>query len=308
MEPMTVIFWNCASGLKSKYDFIKHHLNESQACLAFISEAELQPQDLSVVQVPGYDLLVSRTIDKGKARIAAYIKTTFKYKQIDISDSDLDIICLDILGARYIGLYKGFKLPKGITKINYFRSLIDSLTFLTSSNKRVLVGGDFNVDLFTKSSNLNELDIWSLNAGLQQLVTSFTRRRLVDMGNGVTRLEQSAIDHIYTNDGFTLTQSPSISDHDILTVTKPKHDQLAKIRKKFTVRDWRKYTKLAATVEMDKQISQFNDMSETQFVLALKTTLDKVAPLRVIRVTDDQIINPKVEAIKKRRDRYFKKF
>lgn len=153
--------------------------------------------------------------------MAAYVSVKYKYMMIHLLNADLDIICIDTHGSRFIGVYKGFKLPKGSTKITHFRSILETLTTLAKTDKRLTVGGDFNIDLFTRSSNLNDLDNWSVNAGLQQIVTSQTRRRIVNTGTG-TRIEESAIDHVYTNDdAFQLTQIPSVSDHDILLIEKP---------------------------------------------------------------------------------------
>jgi hypothetical protein len=38
------------------------------------------------------------------------------------------------------------------------------------------------------------------------------------------------------------------------------------------------------------------------------STLDEIAPLRVIRIREGQLANSKIEALKKRRNRYLRKF
>ncbi len=50
------------------------------------------------------------------------------------------------------------------------------------------------------------------------------------------------------------------------------------------------------------------NISLTDLNLVLSSTLDKLAPKRVIRVKNQQLISPKVEALKKKRDRFFKKY
>ncbi len=59
-------------------------------------------------------------------------------------------------------------------------------------------------------------------------------------------------------------------------------------------------------METVAQIS--HDFSYDNIAAAYRKVLDEVAPLRVIRLKDNYLISPKIEAIKKRRDRFLKKF
>jgi hypothetical protein len=144
-----------------------------------------------------------------------YVSSTLSYQIAKINNDTLDIIAIDSGNYRLIGLYKPFKLPVGITNKIYFNSIIDCLSSLTSTNRQLVIGGDFNVNLAKTSWELDQLDNWSINAGLSQMVdkTNVTRVRIVSI-DGNVRLESSAIDHVYTNvSKATLSFESSISDH-----------------------------------------------------------------------------------------------
>ncbi len=299
-------FWNCAGGIKSKFDYIKSFLLQNKLSIFFISESELDLNTLDIVKIKDYDLLISNTLPAGKSRLSCYIHSSIRYKQLYIRDK-LDIIALDIGAFRVIGLYKGFKLPKNGSRVSFFDSIIKTLTHLAKTDRKLLIGGDFNVDLLKHSSERIELENWSINFGVTQLVSDFTRRRSTFRNNN-WHTEQSLIDHVYTNDShINEIHMNSVSDHDILLVTKvfplPRKDKLI-------VRDWRKYSKDKVQQEILNQMAQISTSELTISTISniLTSTLNLLAPKRVIRVKEDQLISPKLEALKKKRDRLFKKF
>ena len=305
-----IIYWNCAGGIKSKIDFVRNLISKHSPTLCFISEADIESFDLDVVRVKDYDTVVPDSIKDRKARTLCYIKNDITYKKLSCH-SDLDLISIDIGNERIVGLYKGFKLPPGVKPKSFFETIITALKALSATDKFITVGGDFNIDLNKKTANLAELEKWSIESGLNQLVNSFTRERVVTLMDGSTRFERSAIDHLYTNnDHYSLTTESSISDHHVLIVSHatPRQGQ----KKKFLVRDWREYNKLDVEILLIDKLQQISTPSSSLNLETLqeiyKNILDEVAPLRVIRTKEHQIINTKIEALKKRRDRYLKKF
>jgi hypothetical protein len=73
-------------------------------------------------------------------------------------------------------------------------------------------------------------------------------------------------------------------------------------RKKIIVRDWRNYSKEDANAILNEKMQKIStspdlDLQTVQEVY--NQTLDIIAPFRVIRVTEGQLINPKIEALKK---------
>ena len=78
-------FWNCCGGLRSKYHFVKNFLYEVSPSLFFISESEIREHELGILSISGYDLLTSNTIiNGGKSRVACYVQSGIKYKQLKI--------------------------------------------------------------------------------------------------------------------------------------------------------------------------------------------------------------------------------
>jgi len=295
-------FWNCANGIKSKFDYIKYLAGLWNVSVFFIFESETRIRDLSILQIDGYDLILSQTINGNfnKARTVCYVKSDLPYKVLKIENSEiLDLVALDIGNQRFIGLYRGFKLPKNESQTSLFHKILASLNKLCETNKTIHIGGDFNIDLFRKSSLLDHLENWAYDMGLNQLVDDFTRDRIVTKGNS-SHHEKSAIDHFYSNsDNIKLHLESSVSDHKILLGT-VKFNR-SEIRSKITIRDWRNYSKEwvmeATTAQHPEQISNTHDLQNK-----LNKILDIVAPKVIVRVKPNQMANPKIEALKKRRD------
>jgi len=307
-----ITYWNCAGGIKSKLDYIKQQIANENPCVFFISESELKTDDLNLAKIRNYDLITALTINKGPSRVACYIKSNISYKVVPIKDHDLDIIAIETRFERVIGLYRGFKLPTGKSRTSFFDTILESLKNLVKTTKLVTIGGDFNVDLFTKSANLNDLDNWSIRAGLDQLVDSETRQRLVNTDTG-QRLESSAIDHVYTNvKEWKLTIEPSISDHHLISVTRPAAASTRQPREKIFVRDWRNYNQNSVNEVLNDKMHNLQISSTLisfeQVQDLYRDTLNEIAPLRVVKIKEGQIVSPKLESLKKRRDRYLKKY
>jgi len=128
--------------------------------------------------------------------------------------------------------------------------------------------------------------------------------------DGTNRLEKSAIDHVYSNiENCKLNYHNSISDHLILIVEMPDNCFVKPKQEKFIVRDWRNYEECQVHQFINQSMSQSNsEMNFERLSCLLVDTVDKVAPLKVVKVKEGQMINPKIEAIKNRRDRFLKKF
>lgn len=95
---MDVIWWNCGGSLKGKIDAIKFHVDKYKPAAIFISESDSNIEDLNLVGVPGYDLVVPTQIVESFFRIAAYVHEGVKYKQFEISESP------NVIGIRLLPL------------------------------------------------------------------------------------------------------------------------------------------------------------------------------------------------------------
>jgi len=133
---------------------------------------------------------------------------------------------------------------------------------LTKTDKKIIIGGDFNIDLDKRNPMKDQLEEWALTSGLTQLVKMPTRYRLVNTESGLTS-ESSLLDHLYANDetSVTVTQEGSISDHDIIKAEVKLSLNLKK-RKKLTIRDWRFYDKEEFQRNLKNSINEVSNYIE----------------------------------------------
>jgi hypothetical protein len=206
-----------------------------------------------------------------------------------------------------MGFYNPFKIPPDLSRLAYDTELQSLIMNATITPFDCLFGGDMNIDMLKDSSSKARLNENLMSCGLTQMVNNTTRHRSVNLACGSTRVETSLIDHVYTDNviKYEVTQQyTDFSDHEFIIVCRD-----SKLRKKkvikISARDWRNY----GEKKLLKTVKDY-DINATNFEESLKKILDRVAPLRSIRIKDspDQIVHPKLEKKKKRRDRMFKLF
>jgi exonuclease III len=305
------LFWNCAGGIKSKIDYLRDYIIGKNLSLISISESDVFEYDLNLVQIKGYECILANTKKNGKGRVVCYVQSNIPFSVVPINDDLLDIVAIDFKGLRVIGIYKPFKIPTNLNSTTFLSRLLETLTILTQTQKQLIIGGDFNVNLDHHSLELDLLEEWAITCGLHQLIDagSITRSRIINSVDGI-RIEASTIDHVYTSYSKTelnLTLTNSVSDHVHVTVSKSPRNSGAK-KEKTMVRDWRFYDKENANKTLAKHMEQISDFGYDSLVTAYQGTLNEIAPLRVIRFREDQIISTKVAALQKRRDRFLKKY
>jgi len=235
----TIIWWNCAGGILSKIDFLKNFLASNKPFIFFISEAEINSDNQNLVQIKGYDILLSNTINGEfeKSRSVCYIREDLTYNEIKIKNTISDIVAVEFEGTSYVGIYKGFKLPSGQTPNTFLAELLASLNYIVEKGGNVVIGGDFNIDL-TKKSKSNELiDRWAIDNGLTQWIHEITRTRVTTKDN-VLHIESSLLDHLYSNFELNHSLINSISDHVMIQIS-----EKSKIKKKtkIKIRDWKDF-------------------------------------------------------------------
>jgi len=171
--------------------------------------------------------------------------------------------------------------------------------------------GDFNIDPerdCTKRAGML-LEEWALDNDLIQKVHSITRRRIVEKGDdGTHSLQESMIDLSFTNlplSSDTLVFNNDLSDHDMIW-TRIEYVVPKKVTIKRRIRDWTHLTESNIEREADERATPttVSELAKTQLEI-----LDKLAPLRVAKLrSPEHIINPRVEKIRKRKVRLYKKF
>jgi len=306
---LNIISWNCAGGIKNKMDEVKRILFSSNADFLFISEAEVSEKILSFLNIQGYELVLAPMHEK-RSRIACYIKSSHmhEFKQrVDLESPREDVIVLESDSLRIIGVYRGFMNPfPNYDQLDMFFSL---LSRSCNISKKLLVVGDFNIDPNRDSHTRagRRLDEWAIDHDLIQMVGTVTRRRVV-VRNEVATLQESMIDLSFSNrpnEADTLVFQSDFSDHDFIW-TKIKYGVTKKKAIKRVIRDW---THLNETNIMREALEgPVPNSLEMLNEIHLKI-LDKLAPFRVAKIrSPEQIVNPKVEKIRKKKDRAYKKY
>lgn len=309
-----IYWWYVAGGLNAKFDSVKNIINKESPVAFFILEANLNRNKCHKhLYLPGYDLFVS---ESDMARTACYIKKGSGYKMTNAGEGN-EVISIENSRNKVLGVYRPFKLYPGQTLKGNFDTMLKHLEKETITPKEIIVGGDFNIDWMSDRDKAmkRDLELWSLNNGLCQLIDVVTRRRITE-----TRTEESTIDHLYTSNNslaFKVIENP-MSDHHIISCS---IESWTPTTTKVVRRDWRKYSENSimhyVSTEKGKRAMDIlmRDSSNTSDELVDKLNkflvefINIYAPYRVNktrRVHD--IVDSSITAIKKKRDRALKRF
>jgi len=304
---MLVLNWNCANGIVHKMDEVRLIIEKYNPDLFFVCEAELKNDQLDLIQIQGYSLEISDSIKLGKSRLIAYCKTDTFNRITRLEGDSENVIVLETRTERFVGIYRGFKNYKqpGFDSLNYIFNLLNEAS---KTRKGLLLIGDFNIDpgrdISTPQGQL--LESLLIDNGLAQLVNFPTRSRVVQRASGM-HLEESMIDLVLPGgiDNLSVGSESTTSDHVLIVVDIKKLTIPSKTTKR-TIRDWTQLTprNVARLVSGAPDPRTFDELSESFDYL-----LNKLAPPRVIRTRlPENMINPKVEKIKKKRDRLYRMY
>jgi len=308
---MSFLSWNCSNGIANKIDNIRVVMDKFVPEIAFIHEAEITENQLGPCQIKGYDLLTANTISVGKSRTVCYRLKNSGFKQAQIKQENLiDMIVLENLDTILIGLYRGFKLPENCLPAEFFQRYLDEINKYSNSWKEIIVMGDFNIDPKRDVSKWNGrmLENFILSNGLKQHVRGTTRRRIILKKNGSYSTQESLIDLVLSRDikpKKVTKKSDYVSDHCIILV-QCEASRLPNITKKFQIRDLTKLNQHNILREAFKKpnittLDEINNLHEEIY--------EKLAPIRSARTRNPlQLINPRIEKIKKRRDRLYQDY
>jgi len=315
----TVYWWNVAGGLNSKFDSVKSLIIQNKPVAFFVLEANLKKNKcFRHLYILGYDLLVT---DSDIAKTACYVRKGSGFRVTSTGDGN-EVISIENDKSKVIGVYRPFKTLPGQTLKGNFDKLLKHLENETTSPKDILVGGDFNVEWVTDRDKAfkRDLEIWSLNNGLCQLIDVVTRKRVVKCENGSLRVEESTIDHIYaTNSNIKVDVSEHpMSDHHILAC---QVECWAPKTRKWIRRDWRKYSEMSIHqyCSSPKGMAELIKLSSSQMddpdILVeninrfLTGFINLHIPFRTNKTRCNQdIVDSGISSLKKKRDRALKKF
>jgi hypothetical protein len=318
---MSVIFWNCSHGVTAKIDILKHYVSIYQPLALFVSEAEIKiDKSYDCIFIPGYKLEISKTVQFGKARTVAYVNENSKFKrQSELENGESEMIVLSDGRVRLCGVYRPFKIPNARSKDAAFKVLLESLERVVSGDADVVVGGDWNVNWLQRSSPMKrQLETWCEDNGLVQVVTENTRFQTVTRSVGV-EVQSSCIDLVFQKTPKKVEVIPAIgSDHSLLLMNLSAPPISKKTTKKLVTVDWRNYSQQRAIEKFKIQLKnvrdEINASNSAGGLLEILTdclvgTCNDVIPKRVVRLRDEkEFENSRIEALKKKRDRVWKKY
>jgi len=312
---MLFLSWNCGNGLNSKIDAVRYLIEKSNPDALFIHEAEAKIGQLSYFQIKNYDLVPANSINgpHQMARTVCYIKNSSPLKVIQTNDSNADIIMLEMGKIAFAGLYRGFKLPPNTLPQSYFESYLRILDTIVSNMKftEIFIMGDFNIDpqRDMKKWNGKMLEEWSTEHCLTQHIKGTTRQRDILMASGKYTRQKSLIDLVYSRNvlpGVNFNKTSDYgSDHVCLQINLQIKQEIA--TRKIFIRDATKLTEaniLREAFKVNTPINTLHHLNEVHHNI-----LEKLAPTRTVRLRDpSNIVNPRIEKVKKKRDRLYRKY
>jgi len=310
----TILHWNCARGIFNKKHVIEKYITNHQPIVFFISESDVTDNHyLNTLNISGYIIEIAQTFEtRKKGRVLAYVKkNSGLVRKTSLESPYENLIVLENSSTIIVGLYSGFKVYEGETVISNFRRLIDHLEDIASTTeKRIIIGGDFNACPKKNDEKSKLLNLWSASTGMVQMVKDSTRERLVS-----DVLQISMIDLVYANDPEVISVqclTTEESDHKIVCV-KVKANKAVVINQKKVVVDWRKYTNDRFNSVLSEKCnfitcSELPGVLNREITCAITAAMNELIPLRTIRLrrTSD-LDSPRVAALKKKRDRMLKK-
>jgi len=217
-----------------------------------------------------------------------------------------DIIVLENKDNRVVGLYRGFKniIPERDPLSSFFEALQQSCV----TPKNLTIVGDFNIDPIrdkeTRRGRL--LDTLLINNSLLQLMSEVTRRRMV-LKDNIQHLEESTLDLVLTSDDRVVASAESSynSDHLLIMVNLPNKNPA--LTRKVEIKDWTRLSNRVITSEWEK--IKKDPMTLEEMNDAHVGIVEHIAPVRSIRIRyDNQMINLRIEKVKKKRDRVYSKW
>jgi len=285
--------------------------------LFFISESEIKKdRDYSCLFVNDYTLEMSLTVTHGVARQMAYVKNGSGFERVRSLENGLSEVMVFKKGnLKVCGIYHPFKTVMKKTSAEAFELLIANLHQICNTGDDLIVSGDFNINWLKQTLRKSKLEDWAEQQGLVQSVMSNTRRRVIStLNDGIERevLQESCLDLLFQKipKVFRLVTS-TCSDHDLVIVTLDQAPVSTASKSKIIMTDWRRYSNEKARRLFSEQVLSYSspDALFESITSGLIKVMNNLAPKRIVTVRKEtEFYNTKIAAIKKKRDRQYKKY
>jgi len=311
---LKIQYWNCASGLVKKFDFIKERVLSEKLDLFFIAEAEIpNGSNLNFLKIKGYDIVTAKTfVSRPKTRLICFVKHNL-FEILDLGFSEFnDLIAFTCKKINIVAAYRGFKNYDGENERSNWVRLFNDLSKINLKGDTFIIG-DFNVDINRDDSRFRpELDFWIDSHGMSIIDPGITRRRRV-----LDNLQESHLDILITNsDKFRVScEFNDLSDHAVLDLRVRSFVKTDLVCREFTCFDWN-FNVESAKKRLTDLLSSKSDMSSNNLLdvdygirASLIETFNQFVGTRTFRPRSDQdVFSPKINKLKNRKNRMRKKW
>jgi hypothetical protein len=278
---------------------------------------------IRVVGIDDYEILTPNVIHGNKIRVVAYVREGLK--ATSIAQVSPNVIGLRIPSSgrspelKMFGFYRTHqKITESLS--NDLKLALEGMTF-SDPHSVTLIAGDFNLDFgrfhdvdYHNRGLVSQVQNWMAENGFVQLISEITWRRVVKIDETYT-MRCSTLDHIYVNreDVVVAGILESMgSDHEMIGCElKWKANDVQPVQK-FVLRDWRGFVPKEIRKFTEKNVLSIDGDLHVNDSIAemnayVQMMIEELAPERVLRTRRPKdIVNVKIEAIKKRRDRLLK--
>lgn len=205
-SPLTFSHMNMQS-LRQKYDDFCILINEFGFSFSVIMLTETWYSDLDTIHLDGYSAVsLNRKLKRGGG-VCMFTKLGFTYDLLDDfswSTTDIEIICIKCNNFVFAVVYR----PPDGNLSEFFTFLEAIFSFVNINQYSLILGGDLNIDMLTKTPKQGELSAILDSHFLFNVITTPTR---------ITATSETLIDLFITNlainDLFSGTINVTLSDH-----------------------------------------------------------------------------------------------
>lgn len=223
------------NGLSNKKEQMELFLNEEEPDILMVAEHNLTGDNINMLRLNNYRLghYYSRTLLK-KGGVAIYVNNAVCLEEIKVLNLGKNINEEQVFESCEIQINLGRPSRKFVVasiyrspiqgNLNAFLDKLDEyLDRLRTNFPEVVVGGDFNIDLFVENHNKSKFLNIIKSHGLKTLLYTPTRISETEGPNREIRTLETCIDNFITNVTNTYCSSiqPLLSDHHAIILEIP---------------------------------------------------------------------------------------
>lgn len=274
-------------GFTTHRDELEQLAKSEDPVLICLSETHITEDILpSEVEIDGYVSESCLSLSRHTGGVSIYIKSSFKYSKVceEVINKNCWIVGVKvIINNKSIIVLTIYHSPNA-SHIDFLRKLESTIDEIFIGGSELIVIGDYNIDMAVKSFYTVKLEQVITRLGFYQVVKQYTR---------ITRLSQTKIDLIITNNKdleHEVCHTPKITDHGIIKVKLDCHIRNA--MKCVRRRNFKNFKAEAFQSELmdfpwDNSTNDVNIISEI-FVDQIHLSLNKVAPIIEYKTHKDE--------------------